>query len=182
MIRVRLHFLPVPMVAFLLVVVAIAVLALAPVFSWSVFGAASAAPQASHNDPRPPSIQVLPSVVIMPESRTRKGIWILGSGFRPGEEVGLRIIFGGTESDIGLLTTIRGGPTQGPVANEDGAFATGFEIRPRYDKLLDTAMTLRAQELDSGEVVATAPLFICHPNAEEPEPWCPIAQEMLPLK
>ena len=100
-----------------------------------------------------------PSVTIAPAPvKPKKGsILIAGSGFKPKQELGIRVMMGGVLSDISFLVKPR------PVANEFGAFASNWKLRGREFKrgLLKagTAYTVYIVDED-GNTLATAPLVI----------------------
>ena len=139
------------------------------------------------------SVQWLPAIVQLPEERGL-GSWLVGSGFEPGQELGVQIMMafrGGSEfkvpSDIYWLMD----PV--PVPDDDGAFAAAFEIRPRYWErglLQAEAVTARLVDRATGETVTTAPLVLCDltkaddpatEEIEEQDPWCMAAQPGAPV-
>ncbi len=98
-----------------------------------------------------------PNVTIAPAPvKPKKGkLLIAGSGFKPKQELGIRLVMGGVLSDISYMVK----PL--PVANEYGAFASTWKIKGRYFKLLKagTAYTVWIVDQD-GNTLATAPLVI----------------------
>ena len=100
-----------------------------------------------------PNVNVSPALV-----KPKKGkILIAGSGFKPKQELGIRVMMGGVLSDISFLVKPR------PIANEYGAFASTWKLRGREFKrgLLKagTAYTITIVDED-GNTLATAPLVI----------------------
>ena len=89
-------------------------------------------------------------------AKPKKGkILIAGSGFKPKQELGIRIMMGGVLSDISFLVKPR------PIVNEYGAFASTWGLRGREFKrgLLKagTAYTITVVDED-GNTLGTAPL------------------------
>jgi len=103
--------------------------------------------------------QAGPSVIVSPAPvKPKKGkILIAGSGFKPKQELGIRVMMGGVLSDISFLVKPR------PIVNEYGAFASTWKLRGREFKrgLLKagTAYTITIVDED-GNTLATAPLVI----------------------
>ncbi len=100
-----------------------------------------------------PNVNVSPALV-----KPKKGkILIAGSGFKPKQELGIRVMMGGVLSDISFLVKPR------PIANEYGAFASTWKLRGREFKrgLLKagTAYTVTIVDED-GNTLAPAPLVI----------------------
>ncbi len=98
-----------------------------------------------------PNVSVSPAPV-----KPKKGkILIAGSGYKPKQELGIRVMMGGVLSDISYLVKPR------PIANEYGAFASTWGLRGREFKrgLLKagTAYTITIVDGD-GNTLATAPL------------------------
>ncbi len=77
-----------------------------------------------------PEVTILPKQV---EYKRRVPVFISGSGFKPKQELGLRITMGGVLSDVSYLVKPR------PVPNANGSFATIWtlnrEIRRKLLKL-----------------------------------------------
>jgi hypothetical protein len=98
-----------------------------------------------------PNVTVAPAPV--PYKRKTK-VWISGSGFKPKQELGIRVMMGGVLSDISFLVKPR------PIANEFGAFSSVWslnrEIRRKLVKA-NTAYTITIVDED-GNTVGTAPL------------------------
>ncbi|MFQ5918161.1 MAG: hypothetical protein ACE5I0_10175 [Candidatus Binatia bacterium] len=98
-----------------------------------------------------PNVTVAPAPV--PYKRRTK-VWISGSGFKPKQELGIRVMMGGVLSDISFLVKPR------PIANEFGAFSSVWtlnrEIRRKLVKA-NTAYTITIVDED-GNTVGTAPL------------------------
>jgi len=89
-------------------------------------------------------------------AKPEKGkILIAGSGFKPKQELGIRIMMGGVLSDISFTVKPR------PIVNEYGAFASTWGLRGREFKrgLLKagTAYTITVVDED-GNTLGTAPL------------------------
>ncbi len=98
-----------------------------------------------------PNVSVSPAPV-----KPKKGkILISGSGYKPKQELGIRVMMGGVLSDISFLVKPR------PIANEYGAFASTWGLRGREFKrgLLKagTAYTITIVDED-GNTLGTAPL------------------------
>ena len=86
----------------------------------------------------------------------KKGMAILmaGSGFKPKQKLGIRLMMGGVLSDISFLVKPR------PVANEFGAFASTWKLRREFKRKLlkpGTAYTVTLVDED-GNTLGTAPL------------------------
>ncbi len=98
-----------------------------------------------------PNVSVSPAPV-----KPKKGkILISGSGYKPKQELGIRVMMGGVLSDISFLVKPR------PIVNEYGAFASTWGLRGREFKrgLLKagTAYSITIVDAD-GNTLATAPL------------------------
>ncbi len=97
-----------------------------------------------------PEVKVLPAKV---EYKRRVQAFISGSGFKPNQEVGLRIMMGGVLSDISYLVKPR------PVANANGAFASVWTLNREIRRKL---LTVGAHDLtavdENGNELATAKL------------------------
>ncbi len=100
-----------------------------------------------------PNVTVSPALV-----KPKKGkILIAGSGFKPKQELGIRVMMGGVLSDISFLVKPR------PIANKFGAFASTWKLRGREFKrgLLKAGSVLSVTIVDEdGNTLATAPLVI----------------------
>jgi hypothetical protein len=98
-----------------------------------------------------------PNVTVSPAPvKPKKGkILISGSGYKPKQELGIRVMMGGVLSDISFLVKPR------PIVNEYGAFASTWGLRGREFKrgLLKagTAYTITIVD-ENGNTLATAPL------------------------
>ena len=98
-----------------------------------------------------------PNVTVSPAPvKPKKGnILISGSGYKPKQELGIRVMMGGVLSDLSYLVKPR------PIANEFGAFASTWGLRGREFKrgLLKagTAYVITIVDED-GNTLATAPL------------------------
>lgn len=121
-----------------------------------------------------PSLAISPAVV---EYRRKVPVLVAGSGFKPKQEVGLRIEMGGVMSDISYLVR----PPS--VANEYGAFSSVWNIddEVRTKLLLPTTYTLTAVDPD-GRTLASAPLVFCDPKAKKPAPACAMIAPPQPEK
>ena len=91
--------------------------------------------------------------------KPRKGkIAIAGSGFKPGQRIGIRVFMGGVLSDISYLVKPKVEKT-----NKFGAFGATWGLRGREFKrgLLKAGTTLTVSVVDEdGNTLATAPLMI----------------------
>jgi len=97
-----------------------------------------------------PNITVSPA----PVPYKKGNVYISGSGFKPKQELGIRVMMGGVLSDISFLVKPR------PIANEFGAFSSVWKLnREIRRKLLkaNTAYTITIVDED-GNTVGTAPL------------------------
>ncbi len=97
-----------------------------------------------------PNITVAP----VPVPYKKGNVYISGSGFKPKQELGIRVMMGGVLSDISFLVKPR------PIANEFGAFSSVWKLnREIRRKLLkaNTAYTITIVDED-GNTVGTAPL------------------------
>jgi hypothetical protein len=131
------------------------------------------------------SLRVEPPVVVFTNKRTKKGVWFIGSGLEPGQDVMLVVPGDGFTFNLtwGQLNAT-------PVASGGGAFAVNMEIRPRQAAFLWEEMnTIAMVDPDTREVLATAPLIFCFEQTEEqiaaeekPERLCKIAADLLPRK
>ncbi len=100
-----------------------------------------------------------PNVTISPAPvKPKKGkILIAGSGYKPKQELGIRVMMGGVLSDISFLVKPR------PIANKFGAFASTWKLRGREFKrgLLKAGTVYTVTIVDEdGNTLATAPLVI----------------------
>ncbi len=86
--------------------------------------------------------------------KRRVKVLIAGSGFKPKQELGIRVMMGGVLSDISFLVKPR------PIVNEFGAFGSVWtlnrEIRRKLVKA-NTAYTVTVVD-ENGNTVGTAPL------------------------
>ncbi len=97
-----------------------------------------------------PNVTVAPAPVPYKKGK----VYISGSGFKPKQELGIRVMMGGVLSDITFLVKPR------PIANEFGAFSSVWSLnREIRRKLLkaNTAYTITIVDED-GNTVGTAPL------------------------
>ncbi|MFQ5684215.1 MAG: hypothetical protein ACE5HC_13185 [Candidatus Binatia bacterium] len=81
-------------------------------------------------------------------------VLIAGSGFKPKQELGIRVMMGGVLSDISFLVKPR------PIANKYGAFASVWKLNREIRRKLvkpGTAYTITVVDQD-GNSVGTAPL------------------------
>ena len=104
-----------------------------------------------------PNVTVTPGVV--PLSKGAK-VTIAGSGFKEGEELGIRLIMGGVVSDI------RHQVKPVPKVNEYGAFYSEWVLGNESRMLPEGAMTLSIVNAE-GEVIAHAPLVWEKPAKKE---------------
>jgi len=98
-----------------------------------------------------------PNVTVSPAPvKPKKGkLLIAGSGFKPKQELSIRLMMGGVMSDISFMVKPR------PIANKFGAFASTWKLKGRYFKLLKPGMAYTIYIVDEdGNTVATAPLVI----------------------
>jgi len=88
--------------------------------------------------------------------KPKKGkLLIAGSGFKPKQKLGIRLMMGGVMSDISFMVKPR------PVANKYGAFASTWKLKGRYFKLLKPGMAYTVYLVDEdGNTLGTAPLVI----------------------
>ncbi len=98
-----------------------------------------------------------PNVTVSPAPvKPKKGkILISGSGYKPKQELGIRVMMGGVLSDISFLVKPR------PIVNEYGAFASTWGLRGREFKrgLLKAGTAYVITVVDEGgNTLATAPL------------------------
>ena len=98
-----------------------------------------------------PNVSVSPAPV-----KPKKGkILISGSGYKPKQELGIRVMMGGVLSDISFLVKPR------PIANEYGAFGSTWKLKGREFKrgLLKAGTAYSITIVDGdGNTLATAPL------------------------
>jgi len=99
-----------------------------------------------------PEIMVLPAKV---EYKRRVQAFISGSGYKPNQEIGLRIMMGGVLSDISYLVKPR------PVANANGAFASVWTLNREIRRKLLTlgSHDLTAVDEDGNELAMTQLIF-----------------------
>ncbi len=100
-----------------------------------------------------PNVSISPAPV-----KPKKGaILIAGAGYKPKQELGIRVMMGGVLSDISFLVKPR------PIANKFGAFASTWKLRGREFKrgLLKAGTVYTVSIVDEdGNTLATAPLVI----------------------
>ncbi len=97
------------------------------------------------------------SVSPTPAKPEKGKILIAGSGFKPKQELGIRVMMGGVLSDISFLVKPR------PIVNEYGAFASTWGLRGREFKrgLLQAGTVYTVTIVDEdGNTLATAPFVI----------------------
>lgn len=87
-------------------------------------------------------------------------VMIAGSGFEPGEEIGLRIVMGGVMSDVRHQVK----PT--PTANEYGAFASEWKLNREFRLIPPGAYTMAAVN-ENGDVLAHAPFVVDEKPAKD---------------
>ena len=83
-----------------------------------------------------PNITVAPAPVPYKKGK----VWISGSGFKPKQELGIRVMMGGVMSDISFLVKPR------PIANEFGAFSSVWKSHAHRpdDRIGDVERAARA--------------------------------------
>ena len=86
-----------------------------------------------------PEVTILPNKV---EYKRRVQAFITGSGFKPNQEIGLRIMMGGVLSDISYLVKPR------PIANANGSFATVWTLNREIRRKLVTVGTHEMTAVD----------------------------------
>ena len=97
-----------------------------------------------------PEIGVLPAKV---EYKSRVQAFISGSGFKPNQEIGIRIMMGGVLSDISYLIKPR------PVANGNGAFASVWTLNREIRRKLISLGSHNLTAVDeNGNELATTKL------------------------
>ena len=98
-------------------------------------------------------VSVLPDKV---EYKRNVPVFITGSGFKPNQELGLRIMMGGVLSDVSYLVKPR------PVANANGSFASIWTLnREIRGKLLEVGKnTLTVVDEDGTELASGAINFV----------------------
>ena len=129
---------------------------------------------ASGNPPGPdtsPTVQWVPPIIDFPDVR-RKGSWLIGSGFEPNQDITVQLMWGGVETDIAYLMS--------PVAvpNEQGAFASALEVRPRNwqgGQLVDGPITITIRDFVTDELLTSAPLVFCDRTQEKLSIWCAVS-------
>lgn len=100
-----------------------------------------------------PTVNVSPSPV--PYKKKTK-VTISGSGFKPQQELGIRVVMGGVLSDISFLVKPR------PIVNEFGAFSSVWTLNREIRRKLvkpSTAYTITIVDED-GNTLGTAPLVL----------------------
>ena len=99
-----------------------------------------------------PELGVLPAKV---EYKRRVQAFISGSGFKPNQEIGIRIMMGGVLSDISYLIKPR------PIANDNGAFASVWTLNREIRRKLLTigSHDLTAVDEDGNELAMTKLTF-----------------------
>jgi hypothetical protein len=143
------------------------------------------AAQANETTKNTVSLRVDPPIVHLSDSRTRDGVWFIGSGLEPGQDVMLVV-----PGDGFTFNLTWGQLNETPVASDGGAFAVSMEIRPRQaDFLWEEMNTIAMVDPDTREVLATAPLIFCFELTEEqiaadedPAPWCNAAVDLVPRR
>lgn len=105
-----------------------------------------------------------------------KGIWLIGSGLKPGQKVDVYVTMLGAESDISFMLRPK------PKADAKGQLRTSWEIRPkRFSRVFDDKLTFEFRDSKTQRVLATAPLSVCKPSKGSAAPWCKSAQPLLPV-
>jgi hypothetical protein len=143
------------------------------------------ASQAAESTNSTASLRVEPPVVVFTNKRTKNGVWFIGSGLEPGQDVMLVV-----PGDGFTFNLTWGQLNETPVASGGGAFAVNMEIRPRQaDFLWEEMNTIAMVDPDTREVLATAPLIFCFEQTEEqiaaeekPARLCKVADDLLPRK
>jgi len=97
-----------------------------------------------------PTMSINPTPV---PNKPKTVVTIAGSGFEPGEEIGIRVVMGGVMSDV------RHQVKPAPKANEYGAFASDWVLNREFRLLPPGAYTMMAVNED-GDVLAHAPFVI----------------------
>jgi len=97
-----------------------------------------------------PEVTILPNKV---EYKRRVQAFITGSGFKPNQEIGLRIMMGGVLSDISYLVKPR------PIANANGSFATVWTLNREIRRKLVTTHEMTAVDDDGNELAVGKLVF-----------------------
>ena len=133
--------------------------------------------------------RVYPEILNWPvvEHSQPLGVWFYGSGLEPGKWFLIFI----EDGDLRREEPVHYG-TPGALlrqADEDGSFAVALGIpgsREGRDALSTemiqaptTPLTVRLVDGDTREVLATVPWLVC--GLDRNAPWCPIAQDLVPL-
>ncbi len=106
----------------------------------------------------------------------RKGIWLIGSGLKPGQKVDVYVTMLGAESDISFMLKPK------PTADAEGWLKTSWEIRPkRFSRIFGDKLTFEFRDSKTQKLLATAPLSVCKAGKENVAPWCASAQPLLPV-
>ncbi len=106
-----------------------------------------------------------------------KGIWLIGSGLKPGQKVDVYVTMLGAESDISFMLRPK------PKADAKGQLRTSWEIRPkRFSRIFSDKLTFEFRDSKTQKVLATAPLSVCKAGKGSAAPWCKSAQPLLPVQ
>jgi hypothetical protein len=127
----------------------------------------------------PVSFRIEPAIADLRGNDRGKGLWLMGAGLQPGQEVAVYVTMFGAESDISYMLT------SSPKANAEGTFVTSWELRPtRFARVFGDRMTFQLRDPESQRVLATAPLAVCKPSKDKSKaaPWCEAAQALLPIE
>jgi hypothetical protein len=127
----------------------------------------------------PVSFRIEPAIADLRGKGRGKGLWLMGAGLQPGQEVAVYVTMLGAESDITFMLT------RVPKANSEGTFVTSWELRPkRFARVFGDRMTFQLRDPDSLKVLATAPLAVCKPSKDKSKaaPWCEASQALLPIE
>jgi hypothetical protein len=122
------------------------------------------------------SFRVEPAIVDLRKGESGKGLWLMATGLKAGQAAAVYVTMYGAESDISYMLTSE------PKANEEGFFATSWEIRAnRYSKVLGDQLTFQLRDPKTLKVLATAPVALCLPAKGVEAPWCGASRPLLPI-
>lgn len=157
--------------------------AVIPVLAGDGSAAPSGAAASDIGSSSAPSAHFSPAIVNLPSAKSGQGTWLVGSGLEPNRALNVRIA-GGVRYLPGALvdTDITYLMSPIPETNEDGAFAAAFTLASRYwqrGMISARSMTVRIVDEETNELLATAPLTLCDPAAEELDraAWCVAASD-----